>query len=50
MTITTNGKEPKSYTFDEPQLILVKKCKSPTRVISRKKVGGPAKYMDEGRP
>ena len=46
MSVTTTGKEPKTMSFDEPQLKVLK-----TRVVKEgnRKIGGPAKYMDEGR-
>lgn len=46
MTVTTTGKEPKSMSFDEPQLKVLKKR---TIEIGSRTTGGPAKYMDTGR-
>ena len=46
MTVTTTDKEPKSMTFDLPQLKLIKKGKVQG---GDKTIGGPNKYMDEGR-
>jgi len=44
--VDKKGKHPDSMSFDEPQLKVLKK-----RVgkIGNRKVGGPSKYMDEGR-
>jgi ribosomal protein L14 len=44
--IDKNGKHPESVTFDEPQLIIIKKEKIK---IGQKITGGVDKYMDEGR-
>ncbi len=46
MTVTTMAKEPKSMSFDLPQLILIKrkKAKKGNTIL-----GGPSKYVDEGK-
>ena len=46
MSVTTRDKEPKTMAFDMPQLVLVVKERAKA---GNRKVGGPAKYMDEGR-
>lgn len=46
MTVVTTDKEPKSMTFDLPQLILVKKKQAKKGNV---KIGGTNKFIDEGR-
>ena len=45
-SIDKTGKHPESVTFDEPQLIVLKKSKCSG---GSKEPGGPEKYSDEGR-
>ena len=45
-SVDIKGKHPDSVTFDEPQLIVLKKQKVS---IGQKITGGTDKYMDEGR-